>query len=168
VNFREYIYIGKTGNETTVECCGSDGQWQTKATELEITDAVLVSYWQPIQAIAPAGSELPSEVFYPAPEASEVACKVDLGHVQADNIKDPESTESIRLGFVSGSGLLGDVLLAGLELAGSSEIYGYSNDELSSGKAVEESRLRFYKALKAIELFAKGIADPPSVGTVTG
>lgn len=73
MNFREYIYIGKTGNKTTVECYDSDGRWQTKATDLEITDAVLVSHWQPIQAIAPAGSELPQSTFELAPEASEVA-----------------------------------------------------------------------------------------------
>ena len=70
------------------------------------------------------------------------------GHVQADNIHDPDSVESISLGFVVGERLLGDALIAGLELAKASEDVGY-NDTPENEEAVEQALLKFYQTLKA-------------------
>ena len=46
-----------------------------------------------------------------------VVPKDTVGTVSADNIEDPESLDSIRYDLIKGTGLLGDVLEAGLKLA---------------------------------------------------
>lgn len=75
---------------------------------------------------------------------------MNIGSVRANNIEDPDCRDTIRLGFVTGDGLLGEVLKAICKLVDATTEYECRLTETASSK-VEEARLNLYDALKAIE-----------------
>lgn len=76
-----------------------------------------------------------------------------IGTVSADNVEDPESLVSIRYGFITGTGLLGEVVTAVdklIELENNATYHGdYVTEEMR--ELVREQRVKFYELLKAIE-----------------
>lgn len=75
---------------------------------------------------------------------------MNMGNVWADNIEDKESRESIRLGYVKGDGLLGDVVAAVRDLASAiheTDLYNCPRRELAW--------LNLYHALKMVEKAAR-------------
>lgn len=77
------------------------------------------------------------------------------GSVWADNIEDRESEESIRYGYITGDGLLGDVARIALRLQeiggdiGYGGLLGYPDRNLDELR--EELYLELYNTLKKIE-----------------
>ncbi len=79
---------------------------------------------------------------------------MNIGSIRANNTEDPDNRDSIRLGFVTGDGLLGDAVRAICKLVSAVESYGrHRNDEALDD--VEEARLNLYDVLKAIEEAAR-------------
>lgn len=75
-----------------------------------------------------------------------------IGHIQANNIEDPESQDSIKIGFTTGDGLLGLVYCAFKKLEKAASDYGYFSDDYPQHlDKLEEARLDFYNTLKMVE-----------------
>lgn len=75
---------------------------------------------------------------------------MNIGSIRANNVEDPDSRDTIRLGYVLGDGLLGEVLRAICRLVNATVNYECCLTETACN-AVEEARLNLYDALKIIE-----------------
>jgi len=73
-----------------------------------------------------------------------------IGHIRANNVEDPDNRNSIMCGYVTGDGLLGEVVKAICRLVKVSTLPDYYSD------TIEQARLDLYDALKVIEKASSG------------
>jgi hypothetical protein len=73
---------------------------------------------------------------------------MNLGRVWSDNIEDPNNEASIKSGWVDGEGHLGAIQAAGYAFAAAAREFYYDICEAE----LEQARLDFFRALKALEL----------------
>ena len=93
----------------------------------------------------------------------------NIGHVEAANVNDPTSRESIRAGWWMGDGLLSNILTAADWLEEAAKDYGY-NDMPNTGDELEDARAALFDAVKAVEEALQSDAlKPPTTpaGVVT-
>lgn len=80
-----------------------------------------------------------------------------IGHIRANNTTDPDSRDSIMCGYVTGDGLLGEVVKATCKLIDAVKDFEYSgNDSVQACNRLKQARLNLYDALKAIEEASSG------------
>lgn len=78
---------------------------------------------------------------------------MNIGSIRANNVEDPDSEASIRLGYVTGDGLLAKVVSAICELADAAYDVGYFDSEVPTdvSNRLECAWLSAYEALKTVE-----------------
>jgi len=78
-----------------------------------------------------------------------------IGTIQANNTEDPNSRDSIECGYIIGTGLIGRILSAVVDLSETTEEVGYCNGVMTEELARREEGAwsRLYDVLKELEQY---------------